>query len=65
MKYPAVVRNKIIIVLFIMKTIFEYIFIILTKGRRKKTIFFNGPATKKGWGGTGLTTKKKYRFLKL
>ena len=34
------------------------------KGSRKKSIFFSGPATKRG-GGKGVATKKKELFLKL
>ena len=36
-----------------------------TKGNKQKMYFFSGPATKRGEGGKGLATKKKYLFLKL
>ena len=35
------------------------------KGSRKKVIFFNDPATKKGGGKKGLANKKKELLLKL
>ena len=38
---------------------------IVPLGEAVKKFFFSGPATKRGGGGKGLATKKKYLFLKL
>ena len=37
----------------------------IKEATKKITVFFSGPATKRGRGVKGLATKKKYSFLKL
>ena len=52
---------------FVDVKVIKYIFTLPwhSQGSRKKiTVFFSGPATKRG-GGKGLATKKKGRFLQL